>query len=106
MYFKVPPPSRAFPAQEDVLRVCLDRFYSRAKGEEEGVEVFSRTKEQARMLLLHLLVTALIAEDYSLGGRQFEALRAALRLTPQDMVTHYRCTCQPISILAVSAGAC
>ena len=89
-----------------MLRACLDRFYSRAKGEEEGVEVFSRTKEQARMLLLHLLVTALIAEDYSLGGRQFEALRAALRLTPQDMVTHYRCTCQPISILAVSAGAC
>ncbi|CAL8464180.1 g3715 [Coccomyxa elongata] len=83
--------------QEDVLRGCLDRFYSRAKGEEEGVEVYSRTKEQARMLLLHVLVTALIAEDYSLGARQFEALRAALKLTPQDMVTHYRelgCTCE------------
>ena len=77
--------------QEDVLRGCLGRFYSRAKGEEEGTELYSRTKEQARMLLLHLLVVALIADEYSLGARQFEALRAALKLTPQDLVTHFKC---------------
>jgi hypothetical protein len=77
--------------QEDVLRGCLGRFYSRAKGEEEGSELYSRTKEQARMLLLHLLVVALIADDYSLGARQFEALRAALKLTPQDLVAHFKC---------------
>ena len=77
--------------QEDVLRGCLGRFYSRAKGEEEGTELYSRTKKQARLLLLHLLVVALIADDYSLGTRHFEALRAALKLTPQDLVAHFKC---------------
>lgn len=90
--------------QEDVLRGCLARFYSRAKGEEEGTEVYSRTKEQARMLLLHLLITALIAEDYSLGARQFEALRATLKLTPQDMVTHYRCVSALLRALVSDLG--
>ncbi len=41
-------------------------------------------------MLLYLLMTALIAEDYNLGGRQFESLRATLKLTPQDLVTSYR----------------
>lgn len=72
-----------------MLRACLDRFYSRAKGE-EGVDEYSRTKEQGRMLLLHLLMTALIAEEFTLGARQFEALRATLKLTPKEMVTYYR----------------
>ena len=45
---------------------------------------------QARMLLLHLLLAALIAEDFLLGAPQFEALRAELKLPPQDLVTCYR----------------
>ncbi len=75
-----------------MLRACLDHFYSRAPGHEEGAEVFSRSKEQHRLLLLHLLMAALFGEDYEMGGRCFEALRAAL----QDMVTCYRCdmSCQ------------
>ena len=90
-----------------MLRGCLGRFYSRAKGEEEGIEEYSRTKEQARMLLLHLLITALIAEDYSLGARQFEALRAALKLTPQDMVTHYKCAlCLSTSLFSADSVCC
>ena len=48
-------------------------------------------RRQARMLLLHLLLAALIAEDFQLGAPQFEALRAALKLPPQDLVTCYRC---------------
>ena len=77
-------------AQEDVLRECLNRFYSRAEGDEEGVTIYSRSKEQTQMLLLYLLMTALIAEDYQLGPRQFEALRSELKLAPQELVTCYR----------------
>ena len=47
---------------------------------------------QARMLLLHLLLAALVAEDFQLGAPQFEALRATLKLPPQDLVTCYRCS--------------
>jgi hypothetical protein len=76
--------------QEDVLRACLERFYSRAEGDREGIEVYSRSKEQHRMLLLHLLIVALVAEDFEMGSRVFEALRAALKLAPQEMATCYR----------------
>jgi len=56
----------------------------------EHFPLLCRTKEQHRSMLLYLLMTALIAEDYNLGGRQFESLRATLKLTPQDLVTSYR----------------
>ena len=56
----------------------------------EHFPLLCRTKEQHRSMLLYLLMTALIAEDYNLGKRQFESLRATLKLTPQDLVTSYR----------------
>jgi hypothetical protein len=74
----------------DVLQPLLEQYYSAEEGQEEGDRVYSRTKEQGSALLLTLLMTALIAEDYSMGGRQFEALRAALKLTPQELVNFYR----------------
>lgn len=73
-----------------MLRACLEQFYSRSEGDQEGVEVYSRSKEQHRALLLHALITALIAEDFEMGSRVFEALRSALKLAPQDMVTYYK----------------
>ena len=73
-----------------MLQPLLEQYYYAEEGQEEGDRVYSRTKEQGSALLLTLLMTALIAEDYSMGGRQFEALRAALKLTPQDLVNLYR----------------
>lgn len=59
----------------------------------QGVSSCSVATYQARLLLLHLLLAALIAEDFQLGAPQFEALRAALKLPPQELVTCYRCLC-------------
>ena len=47
------------------------------------------------MLLLHLLLAALIAEDYELSAKQFEALRAALKASPQELVTCFKCALLP-----------
>lgn len=76
--------------QVDVLQPLLEHYYSAEGGQEEGDMVYSRTKEQGRALLLTLLMTALIAEDYNMGGRHFETLRAALKLTPQELINFYR----------------
>lgn len=73
---------------------CLQQGIVLASGDEsvklEQVSLQCRTKEQHRSMLLYLLMTALIAEDYNLGGRQFELLRATIKLTPQELVTSYR----------------
>ena len=54
-----------------MLQPLLEQYYG-AEESFEGHTVYSRTKEQHRSILLCLLMTALIAEDYDLGGRQFE----------------------------------
>ena len=72
-----------------MLQPLLEQYY----GKEESLEghtVYSRTQEQERSMLLCLLMTALIAEDYDLGARQFESLRAALKLTSSDLRSFYR----------------
>ena len=73
-----------------MLQPLLEQYYGRDESL-EGHTVYSRTKEQQRALLLCLLMTALIAEGYDLGARQFEALRAALTLTSGDLRNYYRC---------------
>lgn len=73
-----------------MLQPLLQQYYSAEEGQQEGDTVYSRTKEQGSALLLTLLMTALIAEDHNMGGRQFETLRAALKLTPQELVNLYR----------------
>ena len=72
-----------------MLQPLLEQYYG-AEESLEGHTVYSRTKEHHRSLLLCLLMTALIAEDYDLGMRQFEALRAALKLTSRDLCSYYR----------------
>lgn len=72
-----------------MLQTLLEQFYS-AEENDRGDRIYSRTKEQHRTLLLHLLMAALIAEDYNMGGRQFELLRATLKLTSQEVVGNYR----------------
>ena len=72
-----------------VLQPLLEQYYGRDESQ-EGHTVYSRTKEQQRALLLCLLMTALIAEDYDLGGRQFEALRAALKMMSGELRNYYR----------------
>ena len=72
-----------------MLQPLLEQYYG-AEESLEGHMVYSRTKEQHRSMLLCLLMTALIAEDYDLGARQFEALRAALKLTSRDLSNCYR----------------
>ena len=69
-----------------MLQPLLEKYYSAEEGQEEGDMVYSRTHKQDGKLLLMLLMTALIAEDYNMGGRQFEMLRAALELTPEKLV--------------------
>ena len=76
--------------QASVLQPLLEQYYG-IDERPEGHTVYSRTREQQRALLLCLLMTALIAEDYDLGARQFEALRAALKLTSGDLRNQYRC---------------
>ena len=76
-------------SQADVLQPLLEQFYN-LEETVEGSRVYSRTDEQRRAMLLYLLMTALIAEDYNLGGRQFEALRATLKLTTDEFVKYYR----------------
>ena len=83
-----------------MLQPLLDKFCTMEETA-EGNRVYSRTKPQQTLLRCHLLMTALIAEDYDLGGRQFEALRNTLHLTPGEVVQHYR---QAQSCLGVSAG--
>ncbi len=75
--------------QADLLQSLLDKFYHMEETE-EGRRAYSRTGEQQTSLLLHLLMTALIAEDYNMGGRQFEALQATLKLPSDDIVKYYR----------------
>ena len=72
-----------------MLQPLLEQYYG-AEESEEGHMVYKRTQEQERAMLLCLLMTALIAEDYDLGARQFEALRAALKLTSGDLRNYYR----------------
>ena len=72
-----------------MLQPLLDTFYHMEETE-GGNRVYSRTGELQSMLLLHLLMTALIAEDYNMGGRQFEALQATLKATPDEIVKYYR----------------
>ena len=76
-------------SQADVLQPLLEQFYN-LEETADGNRVYSRTDEQRRSLLLYLLMAALIAEDYDLGARQFEALRAALKLTAEEFVKYYR----------------
>ena len=76
-------------AQASVLQPLLEQYYG-AEESLEGHIVYSRTMEQERSMLLCLLMTALIAEDYDLGARQFEALRAALKLTSDGLRNYYR----------------
>lgn len=76
-------------AQASVLQPLLEQYYG-AEESLEGHTVYSRTMEQERTMLLCLLMTALIAEDYDLGARQFEALRAALKLTSDGLRNYYR----------------
>lgn len=90
----------SFLLQADVLQPLLDKF-CHMEETAEGNRVYSRTKPQETLLLCHLLMTALIAEDYDLGGRQFEALRDTLHLTPGKVIECYR---QAQSCLGVSAG--
>ena len=74
--------------QADVLQPLLETFYNLV--EEEGRQKYSRTKEQQRFMLLHLLTIALIAEEYNMGGRQFEALRVYLKIEAKELVKYYR----------------
>ncbi len=72
-----------------MLQPLLDMFYYMEENE-GGNRVYSRAGEQQSLLLLHLLMTALIAEDYNMGGRQFEALQATLKLPSDEIVKYYR----------------
>ena len=73
-----------------MLQPLLEQYYG-AEESPEGHTVYSRTKEQQRAMLLCLLMTALIAEDYDLGARQFEALWAALKMPSDELRNYYRC---------------
>lgn len=72
-----------------MLQPLLEQYYG-AEESLEGHTVYKRTNEQQRSILLCLLMTALIAEDYDLSARQFEALRASLKLAPGDMCEYYK----------------
>ena len=76
-------------ALASVLQPLLEQYYG-ARESLEGHTVYARTNEQHRSMLLCLLMTALIAEDYDLGARQFEALRAGLKLASGNMCDYYK----------------
>ena len=72
-----------------MLQPLLEQYYG-AEESLEGHTVYSRTNEQHRATLLCLLMIALIAEDYDLGARQFEALRASLKLASSKLCDFYK----------------
>ncbi|KAK9834850.1 hypothetical protein WJX81_003693 [Elliptochloris bilobata] len=80
---------------EKVLRPLLERFFSRHEAEAGGLQ-WSRSREQGRVLLLHVLIVALLADSGEMGAGQFDRVREALKIAPAELATMYRemgCVC-------------
>ena len=55
---------------------------------------------QGRLLLLHVLIVAVLAEGGEMGAAQFDRLREALKTAPADLAAMYRrATCARVACL-------
>jgi hypothetical protein len=65
-------------------------FY-RQVAEGDGGQHYVRSAEQRQLLMMYTLVVSLIVEGYTLGPRQFEALRSELKVPHDQLALFYRC---------------
>lgn len=80
--------ARALRLPPSLADELLEMFYE--KSIEDGRTLWQRPSRLENLLLSNVLVAALLLENGRLGAQQFDALAAALKRAPSDMVNRFR----------------